>query len=187
MFNIYMHKGGTMGVKNKKIAILTHNYFEEVELKEPLEFLRHRGAHVAIISADKKSLQAMNHADKSQVFQADALLKDAHAHDYDALILPGGVINSDHLRMDEKAREWALDFLDSNKLIAAICHAPWLLVSADAVEERRITSYHTLQDDIRNAGGEWIDQPVVIDGNLITSRKPADLPQFLEAIAQWFK
>jgi protease I len=114
------------------------------------------------------------------------LLANADPDMYDALILPGGVVNADYLRMNQRARDWATQFTDEGKLIAAICHAPWLLVSADLVEGRRITSYYTLQDDIRNAGAEWIDQPVILDGNLITSRQPDDLPAFIEAIEQWF-
>ena len=170
-----------MDISNKKVAILVHDYFEQAEFEEPLAELKKAGAAVTVVSAAGRQLHGMRHAEMGGAFQADVLLKDANADDYDALLLPGGVINADALRMVEKARDWAVDFLDSGRPIAAICHAPWLLVSADAVETRRLTSYHTLQDDIRNAGGEWVDQIVVVDDNLITSRQPDDIPAFCEA------
>jgi protease I len=102
--------------------------------------------------------------------------------EYDALVVPGGVINADHLRMEEKARQWVQKFLKEDKPVAVICHGPWLLVSADCVRDRRLTSYFTLQDDIRNAGGIWLDESVVVDNNLITSRTPDDLPAFNDAL-----
>ena len=170
-----------MDISNKKVAILVHDYFEQAEFEEPLAELKKAGAAVTVVSAAGRQLHGMHHAKIGDEFQADILLEEANAHEYDALLLPGGVINADALRMVEKAREWAVDFLDSGRPVAAICHAPWLLVSADAVETRRLTSYHTLQDDIRNAGGEWVDQIVVVDKNLITSRQPDDIPAFCEA------
>jgi deglycase len=170
-----------------KAAVLVYDLFEQAEFEEPLQALKNAGIEVTVISASQKNLQAMRHNKPSDTFQADLLLDDARFGDYDALILPGGALNADRLRMDKKARLWVSECIDQGKLIAAICHAPWLLVSADAVEERRLTSYYTLQDDIRNAGGEWVDLPVVIDGNIITSRMPDDLEQFDEAIIAWLK
>lgn len=171
-----------MDISGKHVAVLVHNYFEQAEFEEPISALKDAGAEVTVISADSKKLKAMQHAEPGDSFQADLSLDQASDGDYDALVLPGGAINADHLRMVEAAKGWVCDFLDSGKPLAVICHAPWVLVSADAVEGRRLTSYPTIQDDITNAGGEWVDQPLVIDGNLITSRKPDDLPQFNDAI-----
>ena len=176
-----------MSIINKKIALLVDNYFEQVEFELPKRLLEEEGADVTIIGARSKDLQGMNHANKGDTFQADTLLEQATPTEYDVLLLPGGVMNADTLRMIEAAREWVDSFIDEKKLIAAICHAPWLLVSTDVVEERRLTSYYTLQDDILNAGGEWIDQPVVIDKNLITSRRPDDIEAFIAAIKTWFE
>lgn len=177
-----------MQTQRKKVAVLVCDLFEQAEFEEPVRFLREAGAEVAIVSASgKESLQGMRHAKLGDSFQADILLDDANAEMYDALVLPGGALNADQLRMVPKARAWALYFLDTQKLVAAICHAPWLLVSADAVEERRLTSYFTIQDDIRNAGGAWVDLSVVTDGNLITSRQPDDLPEFNQAVIAWLR
>ncbi len=173
-----------METNRKRAAILVHDYFEQVEFEEPLGALKGVGVDVTVISAARKNLTGMNHNKPGRGFKADLLLRDAKSVDYDILVLPGGVINSDKLRMDDKAQAWVIEFLDSGKPIAAICHAPWLLVSADAVEGRRLTSYYTLEDDIRNAGGEWSDFPVIVDGKLITSRQPEDLPRFCDAILE---
>ena len=167
-----------MNSQTRKAAILVFDLFEQPEFEEPIRALRQADVDVAIVSANKKQLRAMKHDKHGDAFQADKLLDDVNFGDYDLLVLPGGALNADNLRMVQKARDWVNNFMDTGKLIAAICHAPWLLVSADVVEERRLTSYYTIQDDIRNAGGEWIDQPVVVDGNIITSRKPDDLPAF---------
>ncbi len=172
-----------MSVRNNKAAILVYDLFEQPEFEEPLRFLRRAGIDTSIISTSgKKELQAMRHHKPDGTYQADLLIEDSRSGDYNLLVLPGGALNADVLRMVEKARVWVDEFMDEGKLIAAICHAPWLLVSADAVEGRRLTSYYTIQDDIRNAGGEWVDLPVVIDGNLITSRMPDDIPQFNDAV-----
>lgn len=176
-----------MNIVDKHVAILVDNYFEQAELEGPLTYLKERGADVVVVSASTKDLQALNHIKKGEPFVADQLLKDVDISDFDALILPGGVVNSDNLRLNRKAQDWVNEFMDNNKLIAAICHAPWLLVSADVVEGRRLTSFPTLQDDIINAGGEWIDQPVALDENLITSRKPDDIPAFNAAIIEWLE
>jgi protease I len=166
----------------KRVAILVDNYFEQSEFEEPLETLRDAGLDVVVVATQSKELQALVHADKGDTFEADMLLADVTPDEFDALVLPGGVVNADKLRMVEPAKQWVRDFLEGGKLVAAICHAPWLLVSADEVQGRKLTSYFTIQDDIDNAGGEWIDQPVVVDENLITSRKPDDIPSFSEAI-----
>lgn len=175
-----------MSIDSKKIAILVDNYFEQVEFEQPLDSLRASGAEIEVISTHHKNLQGLEHINIGASFSADFLIDEIDFDDYEALVLPGGVVNADSLRMNAMAREWVNHFIDQQKLVAAICHAPWLLVSADVVEGRRLTSYFTLQDDIRNAGGEWVDQDVVIDGNIITSRKPDDIPVFIKAIEEWF-
>jgi|GEM_PF-112971 len=169
-------------MKPKRIAILVDNYFEQAEFEEPMDAFKDAGIEVVVVAAKTKQLQGLNHVDKGDTFQADILLADVSSDEFDALVLPGGVVNSDSLRMVEPARQWVKDFLDSGRLVAAICHAPWLLVSADVVQGRKITSFFTIQDDVDNAGGEWVDQQVVVDGNLITSRKPDDIPAFNQAI-----
>jgi protease I len=166
----------------KRVAILVDNYFEQAEFEAPLAALRKHDVAVDVIATDQKQLTALQHVDKGKGFTADLLLRDANSARYHALVLPGGVVNADKLRMNNRARQWVNSFLDDNKVIAAICHAPWLLVSADGVEGRRLTSYYTLQDDIRNAGGEWADFPVLVDRNIITSRQPDDLPEFCDAL-----
>jgi len=171
-----------MDIAGKKVAILVDTYFEQSEFEEPLRALKDAGAEVTVIGASTKDLQALQHVEKGDTFTADLVLADATSDDYDALVLPGGVVNADHLRVNEMAQEWVRDFLDSNKPLAAICHAPWLLVSADVVDGRTLTSFHTLQDDIENAGGSWVDKEVEVDGSLITSRKPDDLPAFSDAL-----
>ena len=171
-----------MALTSKKVAVLVHNYFEQTEFESPLQTLKDYGVSATVISASEKIVQGMNHAEPADKFQADMLLADANSTEYDALILPGGALNADKLRVEERAKKWALDFLDSGRPLAVICHAPWVLVSADAVEGRRLTSYYTIQDDIRNAGGEWVNLAVVIDGNLITSRQPSDLDLFNNAL-----
>jgi protease I len=175
-----------MNITTKKIAILVDNYFEQAEFEQPLHRLKEARVAVTVISVETTKLQALNHVKSGDIFTADALLDEIQFDDYDALLLPGGVVNADKLRMNDKAREWVKHFIDEHKLIAAICHAPWLLVSADVVEGRRLTSYYTLQDDIRNAGAEWVNHDAVLDGNLITSRNPDDIPAFMAAIEQWF-
>lgn len=175
-----------MSIQNKKIALLVDDYFEQVECEEPRKQLQEAGAIVTLVAVENKEVYGLNHVDIGDAFNADMLLSEVDFDEYDALVLPGGVVNSDMLRMNSKAREWVTHFTDEGKLIAAICHAPWLLVSADVVEGRRLTSYFTLQDDIRNAGAEWIDHELVHDGNLITSREPDDIPAFVGAIEAWF-
>lgn len=169
-------------IAEKKVAILVDNHFEQAEFTEPLKELKNAAVEVTVIGASSKDLQAMQHAELGDLFQADLTLDEADSDNYDALVLPGGALNADTLRMNETARAWVRHFMDKEKPLAVICHAPWVLVSADLVKDRKLTSYYTIQDDVRNAGGEWTDQEVVIDGSLITSRKPDDLPAFCEAL-----
>jgi protease I len=172
-----------MASVGKKVAIVVHNYFEQTEFTEPLQALKDAGAEVHVISASgERQLQGLNHVDKGDAFQADLLLQDTTPQDYDALVLPGGVVNADQLRMVPEIRQWVQDCLQAGKPLAVICHAPWVLASSDVASGKRLTSYFTIQDDMKNAGAEWVDEEVVIDGNLITSRKPDDLPAFCSAI-----
>jgi deglycase len=168
---------------NNKVAVLVDNYFEQAEFEKPISALEEAGAEVTVItSSSSKELDGFNHVEMGDSFTADLQLKDAVITDYGALVLPGGALNADKLRMDKTARTWVREFLEGNKPLAVICHAPWVLISAGLVTGRRLTSYFTIQDDIRNAGGKWIDERVVVDGNLITSRQPDDLPAFNEAL-----
>jgi len=172
-----------MDLSDKKVAILTHDYFEQAELEQPLRALKDAAAEVHIISATgEREVQGLNHVDKGDTFQADGLIEDVKPEEYDALVLPGGAINADHLRMSEAARQWVQAFMKAGKPLAVICHAPWVLVSGGAANGKRLTSYFTIQDDMKNAGADWRDEEVVIDGNLITSRNPDDLPAFCSAL-----
>jgi protease I len=169
---------------DKKVAILVDSFFEQAEFEEPIRRLENEGIQVDVISGDEMKLQGMQHTAMGDKFTADSLIENVSPEDYDALILPGGVVNSDKLRMNPKARAWVKNFFSNGKTVAAICHAPWLLVSAGVIGGRKMTSYETLQDDIRNAGGQWTDKSVVVDQNLITSRTPDDLDDFNEAIIE---
>lgn len=172
-----------MDLSDKKVAILTHDYFEQAELEQPLKALKDAAAEVHIISASgEEQLQGLNHVDKGEKFQADALIDAANPDDYDALVLPGGAINADALRMSEAARTWVRSFMEAGKPLAVICHAPWVLASSGVVNGKQLTSFFTIQDDLRNAGADWSDEEVMIDGNLITSRNPDDLPAFCSAL-----
>jgi protease I len=163
----------------KKVAILVATEgIEQVELVEPRKALEEAGATVELVSTETGEAQAFNHLDKADTFPIDHAAKDVSADDYDGLMLPGGVANPDALRMDQDAVKLVRAFFDAGKPVAAICHAPWTLVEADVVRGRKLTSWPSLQTDIRNAGGEWVDQEVVVDQGLVTSRKPDDLPAF---------
>lgn len=169
-------------LSGKKIAFVIHDVFEQVEYTSPRDALEQAGAETELLSPNNGDLQGMNHIDKADMFPVDESLSEADPDDYDALVIPGGAINADNLRMDPAAREWLSTFLMAGKPTAVICHGPWLIVSAGEAAGRKMTSYPTLQDDIKNADGEWLDETVVIDDNLITSRNPDDLPAFNEAI-----
>ncbi|MDX1582723.1 MAG: type 1 glutamine amidotransferase domain-containing protein, partial [Thermoanaerobaculia bacterium] len=168
-------------LKGLKVGILVTDGFEQVELTEPREALNEAGAATLIVAPEEGSVQGMNHADKADTFSVDMKTSDAKPEDFDAILLPGGVVNADQLRMDDAARELVRAIDEAGKPIAVICHGPWLLVSAGLVRGRKMTSYHTVQDDIRNAGGQWVDQEVVRDRNWVSSRKPDDLPAFNRA------
>ena len=168
---------------SKRIAFLTASEgVEEVELTQPWKAAVDAGHTAELLSLDEGEVQLFNHLDKSSTQRVDRRVADVAVADYDALVLPGGVANPDALRMDAGAVAFVRDFIDSGKPVAAICHAPWTLVEADRVRGRRLASWPSLQTDVRNGGGEWVDEEVVVDGNLITSRKPDDVPAFSKAL-----
>jgi protease I len=166
-------------LKGKTIAILVANEgIEQIELVEPRKALEGAGATVHLIAPDSGEVQAFNHLDKADTFPVDKAVSDASADDYDGLMLPGGVANPDSLRMDQDAVAFVAGFVNAGKPIAAICHAPWTLIQANAVKGRTLTSWPSLQTDLRNAGAEWVDEEVVVDQGLVTSRGPDDIPAF---------
>ncbi|VCU70009.1 Putative cysteine protease YraA [Pigmentiphaga humi] len=169
-------------LKDLVVAILTTDNFEQVELTSPKAALEQAGARVRILSAQAGPLQAMQHDRQGDRFQADGSWDDADPDTFAGVVLPGGVFNGDQIRTEAGAQRFVQAIHQQGKPVAAICHAPWLLVSAGLVDGRQLTSYPSLQDDIRNAGGTWVDEEVVLDGNLITSRKPDDLPAFNEKL-----
>jgi protease I len=169
-------------LSGKKVAVIATDYFEEKELTEPVQALRDAGATVDIIAPHDGEIAGLNHVQPGQKVSVTKTLDDADPDDYDALVIPGGAINADHIRMDSKARDFVIAIMAEEKPTAVICHGPWLLVSSGLARGRRLTSYYTIQDDIQNAGGEWVDEAVVYDGCLITSRNPDDLPVFNEAL-----
>ena len=175
-----------LGLKGHKVAILATDGVEQVELVEPRKALDAAGALTHLISLKPGTIQAVNHDEKGDELPVDRTLSEVHASEYDALLLPGGVKNPDTLRMDHHAVQFVREFMMAEKPVAAICHGPWLLVEAGAVSGRTLTSYPSLKTDIRNAGGQWVDQPVQIDDRLITSRKPDDIPAFSAAIVKRF-
>ena len=174
-------------LQGKRIAFLMANEgVEQVELKEPRKAVEQAGADVDVIAPESKQVQAFNHLDKANTFGVDRTTSEAKADDYDGVVLPGGVANPDQLRMDKDAVRFLREFFAAGKPVGAICHAPWMLVEADVVDGRQVTSYPSLQTDIRNAGGNWVDEEVVVDSGLVTSRKPDDLPAFNSKIVEEF-
>ena len=167
-----------LALTGRRVAILATDGVEQVELEEPRKALDAAGAITHLIAPEEGSIQAMNHDEKGARIPVDRILADARPSEYDALLLPGGLANPDRLRMDERAVHFVREFMLSERPVAAICHAPWLLVEADAVRGRTITSWPSLETDIKNAGGAWVDKQVQLDQRLLTSRKPDDLPAF---------
>jgi protease I len=165
-------------LKGKKIAILVADGFEQVELTEPRKALQDAGADTKVVSPADGRVKGWDHKDWGDEISVDLALKSANAGDFDALLLPGGVMNPDHLRIDRDAMRFVRDFFDTGKPVAAICHGPWSLVEADVLRGRTLTSWPSLKTDIRNAGGNWVDKEVVNNRGLVTSRKPDDIPAF---------
>jgi protease I len=173
-------------LKGAKVAILVADGFELSEMVEPRKALEGAGAQPLIVSPAKENVQGWKHFDKADTFKVDVPLEEADAADFEALVLPGGVANPDQLRIQPKAVEFIKSFLVAEKPIAVICHGPWTLIEANAVRGRKITSWPSLRTDLLNAGAVWLDQEVVIDDGLVSSRKPQDLPAFCRAMLQEF-
>ena len=171
-------------LSGKKIAILATNGFEQSELTEPLKQLGSANASVEIVSLQRGEIRGWDKDHWGDTVPVDRTIGEARVEHYDVLVLPGGQINPDILRTDKKAVSFVREFVESGKPVAAICHAPWILAEADVLRGREVTSYHSIRTDVRNAGADWVDRAVVTDGNLITSRKPDDLPAFIEKVAQ---
>ncbi|MBC7692123.1 MAG: type 1 glutamine amidotransferase [Methylotenera sp.] len=169
---------GNRSLKGLRIAVIATDGFEESELTSPVAELRQAGAQVSIIAPEKGTIQGFKHHDKSIEVPVDIELKDFHLHQFDALVLPGGALNADALRMIPEVQAIVREFEEAGRPIAAICHGAWTLISSGIVAGHTLTSYSTIQDDIRNAGGNWVNQEVVVDKNWITSRSPDDLPAF---------
>ena len=170
----------------KRIAFLATDGVEQVELTEPWKAVEQAGGSPRLVSVDGGEVQAFNHLDKADTFKVDETASDADASDYDALVLPGGVANPDFLRTDEDAVGFVRAFFEQGKPVAAICHAPWTLVEADVVRGRTVTSWPSLQTDLRNAGATWVDEEVHVDEGLTSSRNPDDLPAFCAKIVEEF-
>jgi protease I len=173
-------------LNDKKVAILAADGVEQVELTEPRKAVENEGATVTLVSVEAGEFQGFNHLDKGETFTADKAAKDVSADDFDALLLPGGVANPDFLRTDDASVSFVRDFFTSGKPIGVICHGPWTLVEAGVLNGKKITSWPSLRTDIRNAGGDWVDEEVVVDDGLVSSRKPDDLPAFCAKVIEEF-
>ena len=176
----------SQSLQGKHVAVLMTDGVEQIEYTSPRSYLEERGARVTLISPKGKGeqVQGFNHTDKGDLFEVDLHERDARPGDYDALLLPGGVSNPDQLRLSVESISFIRDFAAEEKPIAAICHGPWTLIDAGVAKARHMTSWPSLQTDLRNAGAEWTDDEVVVDGRLITSRNPSDLPAFNDALAR---
>jgi len=174
-------------LKDMNVAILAVDGFEQVELTGPRDALAAQGARTALVSAAREPVQGMHHDRKADTFPVDLTFGEARPADFDAVLLPGGVVNADEIRMHPKARDFVRAMQQQGKPIAVICHGPWLLASADLVRGRKLTSWPSLQDDLRNAGAQWVDEEVVVDGNWISSRKPDDIPAFNREMLRVFQ
>ncbi len=173
-------------LKDKRVAILATDGFEYVELAEPRKALEDAGARTEVVSPKEGKIQGWNHDKPTLLVNVDVALKTAHPDNYDALLLPGGVMNPDQLRTNPDAVLFVRAFFDEKKPVAAICHGPWMLVEADVLDGRKVTSWPSLKTDISNAGGVWTDQEVITDRGLVTSRKPQDIPAFNQSMLEEF-
>ncbi len=173
-------------LQGKKIAFLFAEGVEQVELTEPLEAVREAGADTTLVSLDRGTVQMFNHLDKGDTITAEHAASDVEPSDYDGLVIPGGVANPDQLRTDEDAVRFVRGFFEQDKPVGIICHGPWMLVQADVANGRTVTSWPSLETDLRNAGANWVDREVVVDNGLVTSRKPDDLPAFCAKIVEEF-
>jgi protease I len=171
-------------LNGKRVAFLFTEGAEQVEVTEPLKAVKEAGAEVDLLSLEQGEVEMWNHFDKGDKITADRAVSDADPSEYDGLVLPGGVANPDQLRGDEDAVSFVRRFVESGKPIGVICHGPWLLVEADVVKGRKVTSWPSLRTDLRNAGADWVDEEVVVDQGIVTSRKPDDLPAFCQKIVE---
>jgi protease I len=171
-------------LEGKRVAFLATDGVEQVELTEPWKAVESEGGEPELISLEDGEIQGFNHLDHGDKFQVDRTVADAKPDDYAGLVQPGGVANPDFLRADEDAVRFTRAFFETGKPVAEICHGPWMLVEADVVRGRRVTSWPSLKTDIRNAGGEWVDEEVVVDNGLVTSRNPDDLPAFCDKLVE---
>jgi protease I len=174
-------------LQGKRVAFLMANEgVEQVEYFEPRKAVEKAGAEVDVIATESAQVQGFEHLDKGETWDVDKTTSEARADDYDGVVLPGGVANPDNLRADKDAVRFLREFFAAGKPVGAICHAPWMLVEADVVDGRKVTSFPSIQTDIRNAGGNWVDEEVVVDSGLVTSRRPDDLPAFNSKIVEEF-
>jgi len=180
------HGQQKQSLQGKKVAILVTDGFEQVELTEPRKALDAAGAQTRVVSPKTDKVRGWNHTDWGDELKVDVTLEQAKAEDFDALLLPGGVMNPDALRVDDRAVEFASAFFEAGKPVASICHGPWMVIESGAAMGRRIASWPSLRTDLTNAGAEWIDEEVCVDGNLVTSRKPADIPAFNREMLKLF-
>ena len=169
-----------------RVAVLATDGFEQVELEKPVAALREAGAQVEVVAPHGGQIQGFNHHDKGRMVPVDRELRETSADQYDAIVLPGGVINPDELRLVPEAIAFIRSFAEEGKPIAAICHGPWTLINAEAVEGKRMTSWPSLEVDLENAGAQWVDEQVVVDQGLVTSRRPDDLPAFCDKMIEEF-
>ena len=177
---------GEAMLKGMTVAIIAADMVEQIELIEPRKALEEAGAETHLISMKSGEIQGFNHFDKADRHKVDKTIEEVHASDYDALMIPGGVGNPDQLRGDENIVSFVRDFFEQGKPVAAICHAPWVLIEAGVVRGRKVTSWPTLQTDLRNAGANWVDEEVVAEDGLVTSRKPDDIPAFSKKMIEEF-
>ncbi|HET8653565.1 MAG TPA: type 1 glutamine amidotransferase domain-containing protein [Gaiellaceae bacterium] len=173
-------------LNGKRIAFLATDMVEQVELTEPWKAVEQAGGQPELVSLEDGEIQGFNHYDKADTFEVDHVVGDVTADRYDGLVLPGGVGNPDTLRTNEDAVRFARSLVEAGKPVAVICHGPWTLVEADVVQDRTLTSYPSVRTDIRNAGGNWVDEEVVVDDNLVSSRNPGDLPAFTAKLVEVF-
>jgi protease I len=171
-------------LNGKRVAFLATDMVEQVELAEPWKAVEQAGGSPELISLEEGEIQGFDHYDKADTFQVDRTVEDASVDDYDGLVIPGGVGNPDTMRADENAVRFVREFMESGKPLAVICHGPWMLVEAGVVRGKKLTSFASIKTDVKNAGGEWVDEEVVVDGNLVTSRQPDDIPAFNEKLLE---
>ncbi len=173
-------------LNNRKVAIVVTDGFEQSEFEKPLEALKKEGAEVDVVSPKKGKIKAWNEKNWGNEFEANVAISEASSDKYDALLLPGGVMNPDNLRADKKVVAFVKDFLQNDKPVASICHGPWTLIETGLLKGRKLTSYHTIKTDLQNAGAQWVDEEVVVDNGLVTSRNPKDLPAFCDKMVEEF-